>query len=300
MASAALAPISIALDWYINPDQAPILIAQANGYFKAHDLDVTLLTPTEETEPMKLVETNQATFGITNQLSLMMAIAQGAPVIRVAGLTEGPISCIASLNPTIKNIKDFSSKTIGYSAGGSLSPEMLRYWLQKNGVDPTTVKLVNVKMDLVQALIGHRIDAAADVVRSVEVVELEQMGYHPTVFYPEQSGLPTYQEMILFANTHELNPTVVSALIAALTQAEAFISKHPQQSFEIAKQYYPQALAPTATMAKTNYAIWMATVPYFTNTPGQFNTKEYQTFSHFLDELGVLHAPVPLNSYSIF
>ena len=296
--AANLTPVSIALDWYINPDQAPILIAQTNGYFTQQGLAVTLLTPTEETEPMKLVETNQATYGITNQLSLLQAIAAGAPLIRVAGLATQPMSCIASLNPNIHTIEDLKGKTIGYSAGGSLSPAILRYWLKHNGVDPKTVTLINVKMDLVQALITHRIDAAADVVRSVEVVELQQMGYHPTVFYPEQSGVPTYQEMQIIANRQHLNPATTKALLTALTEAEAYLAHHPEQSWTIASKAYPSSLAATPAMAKTNHAIWLATIPYFGTDPAILDVKQYQEFVAFLNQIGDLKKPVSLSQYA--
>ncbi len=294
-----LTPITVALDWYINPDQAPLLIAQTQGYFAQHDLKVTLLTPTEETEPMKLVEVNQATFGITNQLSLLQALSAGAPLIRIAGLAVKPMSCVATLNSNIHTIKDLTGKTIGYSAGGSLSPEILRQWLKNNGVDPTTVKLINVKMDLVQALLTHRIDAAADVVRSVEVVELEQMGYHPTVFLPEQSGVPTYEEMLLIDNTRHLNPKTIKAFIAALTEAEHYLAANPEQSWKIASQYYKSALAATPEMTKTNHAIWLATVPYFGTDPTAFNAKQYQAFNAFLVQISTLQQSIPLSRYTI-
>ncbi|MCX6123745.1 MAG: ABC transporter substrate-binding protein, partial [Proteobacteria bacterium] len=190
-------------------------------------------------------------------------------------------------------------KTIGYSAGGSLSPEILRQWLKNNGVDPTTVKLINVKMDLVQALLTHRIDAAADVVRSVEVVELEQMGYHPTVFLPEQSGVPTYEEMLLIANTQHLNPKTIQAFVAALTEAEHYLAMNPEKSWKIASQYYKSALAATPEMTKTNHAIWLATVPYFGTDPTAFNAKQYQAFNAFLVQIGTLQQSIPLSRYTI-
>ena len=45
--SGELAPVKVALDWYINPDQAPLLVADAEGFFKDEGIELTLLSPTD-------------------------------------------------------------------------------------------------------------------------------------------------------------------------------------------------------------------------------------------------------------
>ena len=63
--SAPLIPVKVALDWYVNPNHAPILVAQQLGLFKKQGLKVELLTPTSESEPVKLVAMNRAQIAIT-------------------------------------------------------------------------------------------------------------------------------------------------------------------------------------------------------------------------------------------
>lgn len=294
---AALTPITVALDWYINPDQAPILAAQAEGYFQQQGLAVTLISPTEETEPLKLVATERATFGITNQLSLLSAINAGIPIQRVAGLANRPMSCIAAIDPAIHSLKDLAGKTIGYSAGGSLSPRIIRAMLQHAGVDPNSVKLINVRMDLLQALISHRIDAAADVAQSVEVVQLQAMGYHPTVFVATNYGVPSYEEMVMITHTHT-NPTTIHAFVTALTEGAQAVKAHPEQLWQTVSQHYPAALIPTPKMATINHAIWLATAPYLAEHPGTLNVLNYQHFTAFAVELGLIAQTVPVERYS--
>lgn len=38
-------PLTLVLDWYINPDHAPIMVAEQIGAFKAQGLDVKIVPP---------------------------------------------------------------------------------------------------------------------------------------------------------------------------------------------------------------------------------------------------------------
>lgn len=38
-------PLTLVLDWYINPDHAPIMVAEQIGAFKAQGLDVRIIPP---------------------------------------------------------------------------------------------------------------------------------------------------------------------------------------------------------------------------------------------------------------
>jgi len=46
--------LTLMLDWYINPDHAPIMVAQQIGAFKAEGLDVTLVPPSDPALPPRL------------------------------------------------------------------------------------------------------------------------------------------------------------------------------------------------------------------------------------------------------
>lgn len=40
-------PLTLVLDWYINPDHAPIMVAEQIGAFKAQGLDVRIIPPSD-------------------------------------------------------------------------------------------------------------------------------------------------------------------------------------------------------------------------------------------------------------
>ncbi len=62
---AAAAPASAAdkltvlLDWFVNPDHAPLVVAKQKGFFEAEGLDVELIEPADPAMPPKLVAAGQ-------------------------------------------------------------------------------------------------------------------------------------------------------------------------------------------------------------------------------------------------
>ena len=57
MSTQALAEdkVTLLLDWFVNPDHAPIIIAEQKGYFKDQDLKVDIQEPADPSMPPKLV-----------------------------------------------------------------------------------------------------------------------------------------------------------------------------------------------------------------------------------------------------
>ncbi|MCE3250909.1 MAG: Hydroxymethylpyrimidine transporter, substrate-binding component, partial [Geminicoccaceae bacterium] len=52
--------LTLLLDWFVNPDHAPILVAQARGYFADAGLEVEIIAPSDPNDPPKLVAAGQA------------------------------------------------------------------------------------------------------------------------------------------------------------------------------------------------------------------------------------------------
>ena len=62
------------------------------------------------------------------------------------------------------------------------------------------VTLINVQMNLDQALLSGRVKAVSGVMRNVEPVQLAMIGHPTRCFKPEDYGMPTYDELILISN----------------------------------------------------------------------------------------------------
>jgi len=59
--------VTVLLDWFINPDHAPLLVAYEKGFFKEKGLDVVFMAPSNPNDPPKLVAAKMAEIAVSYQ-----------------------------------------------------------------------------------------------------------------------------------------------------------------------------------------------------------------------------------------
>ena len=52
--------LTIVLDWFVNPDHGPIVIAQEEGYFADAGLEVEVIAPADPSDPPKMAAAGRA------------------------------------------------------------------------------------------------------------------------------------------------------------------------------------------------------------------------------------------------
>ena len=62
--------MSLILDWFINPDHGPIILAEELGYFAEQNLEVEVVAPADPADPPKLVAAGQADMAVSYQPQL--------------------------------------------------------------------------------------------------------------------------------------------------------------------------------------------------------------------------------------
>ena len=116
---AAKDKMTLLLDWFINPDHGPIIIAKEKGYFADQNLEIEIIAPADPSAPPKLVAAGQADLAVSYQPQLHLQLTQGLPLIRVGTLVATPLNCLLVLeNGPIKSPQSLSGKKIGFSVAG--------------------------------------------------------------------------------------------------------------------------------------------------------------------------------------
>ena len=95
--AAAADRLTVLLDWFVNPDHAPLVIAQEAGYFERHGLEVELIAPADPSAPPRLVAAGQGDVAITYQPDLMLQLKEGLPLVRFGTLIETPLNALIVL-----------------------------------------------------------------------------------------------------------------------------------------------------------------------------------------------------------
>ena len=71
--------LTIGLDWFINPDHAPLIIAQKRNFFKDVGLEVEMIEPADPNDPPKLVAAGKLDLAISYQPQLHICLLYTSP-----------------------------------------------------------------------------------------------------------------------------------------------------------------------------------------------------------------------------
>ena len=103
--------ITVLLDWFVNPDHAPLFVALEKGYFADHGLEVEMIAPSNPNDPPKLVAAGKTDIAVSYQHQHQMQIDQGLPLVRIATLIATPLNSLVVLaDGPIKTLADLKGK----------------------------------------------------------------------------------------------------------------------------------------------------------------------------------------------
>lgn len=276
-AMAETTKVTLMLDWFVNPNHGPIVIAQQRGYFKQQGLNVVIQEPADPSMPPKLVAAGNVDLAITYQPNLIIDVAAGLPLVRSATLISTPLNALMVLeNSAIKNLADLKGKTIGVAISGS-EEATIGAMLNTVGVDYKDVKIVNVGWALSSSLAAGKVDAIWGGLRNFETNQLALEGFKATSFFPEEHGVPAYDELVFVANANKYNPTMINAFNKALEQATIYIVNHPHDAWNEFVSYAPDTLN-----NELNKLAWNDTLTRFALRPAAIDLNRYDDYAQFM------------------
>ena len=292
-AAAATDELTLVLDWFLNPDHAPIVIAQERGFFADEGLEVSWQEPADPNNPPKLVAAGKADIAISYQPNLHLQVDQGLPLTRVGTLVATPLNTVIALEDgPIDELADLKGKTVGYSVGG-FEETMLQVMLRQAGVDPASVEMVNVNFALSQSLLSGRVDAIVGGFRNFEVNQLDLEGAEARVFYPEAHGVPAYDELIFIAHRDRMDRNKLRRFLDAVERGTQHLINHPETSWEIFREGRPDV------QNALNERAFPDTIPRFALRPAALDSARYQRFARFLKDQGMIEAVPPVSRYAV-
>lgn len=291
--AAAAERLTVILDWFVNPDHAPLIIAKEAGYFAREGLDVELIAPADPSLPPRLVAAGQGDIAVTYQADLVLNVAAGLPLVRVGTLVETPLNCLIALKAgPIKSLSDLKGKRIGFAVA-NLKDVYLGAMLATVGLSTEDATLVGVNFNLANALKAGHVDAIIDGFRNFELVEMELAGYPAVAFYPEENGVPAYDELIYVTRAALSGDDRMRRFVAAVEQATLYLTNHPTEALSLILKAHPDLDDPLNRQAYT------ATLSRFAKRPGALDRARYERFAAFLQKQGLIDRAPRLETYAI-
>ena len=274
--------LTIGLDWFINPDHAPLIIAKKRNFFKDLNLDVEMIEPADPNDPPKLVAAGKLDLAISYQPQLHIQVDQGLPVVRVGTLVSVPLNSLVVLRDgPIRTISDLKGKKIGFSVGG-FEEALLSGMLQKYNLKMSDVDLVNINFSLSPSLIAKKVDAVIGAFRNFELNQMDIVNHPGRAFYPEEHGVPTYEELIYIANQKNKNNPLFDKFFSAIQKATLTIINDPVSTWKDFSSFRK------GLDDELNKRAYKDTISRFSLRPQAHDIKTYTNFSNFLIKKGII------------
>lgn len=284
--------LTILLDWFVNPDHAPLYVAEAIGAFEAEGLEIEMIAPADPNDPPKLVAAGKAEIAISYQPQLHLQAEAGLPLVRFGTLVATPLNTLVVLEDgPIKEIADLKGRKIGFSVGG-FEHAVLGAILRDAGLGDDDYELVNVNFSLSPSLISGQVDAVIGAYRNFELNQMDIVGRPGRAFYVEEHGVPPYDELIYLTNRELIGDDRLNRFLRAVEIGTQYLVNHPGDSWEKFIAINPDL------DDELNRRAWRDTLPRFALRPAALDIGRYERFAAFMKEAGLIETVPPVESYA--
>jgi len=192
----------------------------------------------------------------------------------------------------VKELADLKGRKIGFSVGG-FETALLTTMLSGAGVTPGDVTLVNVNFALAPALLSGQVDAVIGGFRNFELNQLAIAGRPGRAFFPEEHGVPVYDELILVARQQSVRDPRLRLLVDGLERAVLYIVNHPDDAWAAFVAAHPDL------NDELNRRAWQDTLTRFALRPAALDRTRYRRFAAFAHAQGLIDTVPPLDSYAV-
>jgi NitT/TauT family transport system substrate-binding protein len=216
---------------------SPTYLMQARGFDKAHGL-TTDISQSGGSSSLQIdaVVAGSATFGAPGTATALQAIREGADIKIIGAIAKNQIAAVIGNDalkkagipltaPIADRIKALKGMTIGTNPVGSTYYQLLRYYLQQNGLDPDNdVRLVG--MGDSSGLISGAEQGRFDVIVSASGVVEQAISLNAGQlwFSGARGDLPGGEDTVVCvivarSDTIEKNPAMIDAFRASMKDA---------------------------------------------------------------------------------
>jgi putative hydroxymethylpyrimidine transport system substrate-binding protein len=213
--------------------------------------------------------------------------------VSVGALVQKPLTSLMSIGDrAITRPEQLQGKRVGTS-GLAYQSAYLRTILERAGVDPGSVKEINVGFNLTPAMLAKKVDATLGAFWNVEGVDLERRKRDPQVLHMEELGVPTYNELIFVARLESFDEDGASRLrrfLQATARGHELLRRDPQAGVDALLE------ADDGLERGLQAAAVRATLPVFfpddDERPFGFqDTAEWAAYERWMRDSGLLKRP---------
>lgn len=260
-AAMELQKVSLPVGYIPNVQFAPIYVAIEKGWFNEAGFDLSL-DYSFETDAMALVGAGQLPFAVVSGEQVLLARAQGLPVVYTfAWYQEYPVGIVSLKEAGIQTPADLKGKRVGTPVLSGASYVGLQAILNAADVKESDLQLDTIGFNQLEMLTTGKEDAVVVYITN-EPIHLVAQGYEINLIKVNDykslvsNGLITNETML------KEHPEQVQALNQAFRKGIEYTIAHPDEAYEISKKYVENLANADERVQKlvlqTSIEMWLA------------------------------------------
>ena len=269
--------VRFALDWTPNTNHTGLYVAMNKGYFKDAGLDVEVV-PYNDSNPILLIDSDNAEFAVDTQDRMTMAKAAGADVRSVLAVEQTwttEVSVLAERDD-ITSPADLDGKTFG--GFGSPADHAILKGVIRGAGGKGEFEEVTLGTSAYEALYSKDVDFTVPYV-AWEGIEAEDRGVKLKNFAYTDYGFPDCYQMLVVGGNKWMNehPEESKKFVQAIQRGYQDAVDNPDEAAEILQKENPEILTDLEFLKKSQR---MLSEKYMLDENGKFG---HQTQEHWAD-----------------
>lgn len=255
--------VKFTLDFIALGRHAPWYVAAGKDYFKQEKLNVTIIPSKGTADAIRALESGTSEFAFIDIPSLV-AGGGGASSVRIVAVNyQKPPYCVFSLNPgaNVTTPKDMVGLEFG-SSTASFVPRIHMAFMKMHGLDPSTLRVVNIDGSArVPMLAARKVQAIDLFVMSEPGIRRAVKDAEPKCMLLGDHGLDIYSNSIgVREDFLKQNPEVVRGFVRAALRGWKDALANPEEAARIQVQTL-KALDPQIVVEEVKIVRRLAVVP---------------------------------------
>jgi len=290
--SGSLTKIRLPMGYVPNIQFAPMYVAIQKGYFREAGLDVEL-DYKFETDGVALVGAGELPFAVVSGEQVLLARAQGLPVVYVAAwYQQYPVSVVARSELGILIPQDLKGRKIGLPGLFGANYVGLRALLSDAKMSESDVTLDSIGFNQVELFATGQQDVIVGYTAN-EPIQLRARGIPVTEIRVSEYVQLASNGLLASEQVIKDNPGMVRAFVGAFLKGLADTIANPDEAFELSESYIPNFADLDGEVQKqvltTSIEQWQA------EQLGYSDPQAWENMQNVLLEAGLITGKLDLN-----